>query len=86
LGSFPPHFSHICGGFVNLIYFFNELAFCFIGSLYVFFTLSPFFCLYFVDFSPCFYYFYYYFSPCACLGLPCSCFSRSLRCSIRSFI
>jgi hypothetical protein len=30
---FSPHFSKICQGFVNLVYFFKQEAFCFIDSL-----------------------------------------------------
>jgi hypothetical protein len=30
LGLFPPNFSQICQGFVNLVYFFKESEFCFI--------------------------------------------------------
>jgi hypothetical protein len=33
---FSPHFSQVCQGSVNLIYFFKEPAFCFIDSLYLF--------------------------------------------------
>jgi hypothetical protein len=29
-GLFPPHFSKICQGLVNIVYFFKEPAFCFI--------------------------------------------------------
>jgi hypothetical protein len=36
LGFLSPHFSQICQGCVNLIYFFKEPAFCFIDPLYVF--------------------------------------------------
>jgi hypothetical protein len=38
LGFFSPHFSQVCQGSVNLIYFFKEPAFCFIDSLYGFFV------------------------------------------------
>jgi hypothetical protein len=37
LGLFPPHFSQISQGLVNLTYFFKEPAFYFVDSLYVFF-------------------------------------------------
>jgi hypothetical protein len=33
---FSPHFSQVCQGSVNLIYFFKEPAFCFIGSLCIY--------------------------------------------------
>jgi hypothetical protein len=36
LDLFPPHFSQICQGLVNLIYFFEEPVFCFLDSLYGF--------------------------------------------------
>jgi hypothetical protein len=39
-------------------------------------------CFYFINFSP----YFSYFSPSACFGFCCSCFSRSLRCSIKSLI
>jgi hypothetical protein len=39
LGLFPPYFSQICQGLVNLVYWFKEPAFCFIDSLYGFFGL-----------------------------------------------
>jgi hypothetical protein len=34
---FSPHFSQVCQGSVNPVYFFKEPAFCFVDSLYVFF-------------------------------------------------
>jgi hypothetical protein len=37
LGFFFPHFSQVCQGSVNLVYFFKEPAFYFIVSLYVYF-------------------------------------------------
>jgi hypothetical protein len=40
LGLFPPHFSQICQGLVNLVYFFKEPAFCFIDSLYIYIFIS----------------------------------------------
>jgi hypothetical protein len=53
-GLFLPHFSQICQGFGNLVYFFKEPAFCLVDSLYVIF-----FCLYFINFG----HYFYYFSP-----------------------
>jgi hypothetical protein len=35
LDHFPPHFSQICQGIVDLAYLFKVPAFCFIDSLYV---------------------------------------------------
>jgi hypothetical protein len=72
---FPPDFSQICQGLVNLIYFFQEPAVHFIGSLYVFFSL------YFFYFSLIF-----IISLLLVLGFACSYFSSSLKCSIRSLI
>jgi hypothetical protein len=75
-GSFLLHFSQICKGFVNLVYFFKEPAFCSVDSLYFFFGLH------FINFS--------LIGMISLLLLvfhfAYSCFSRSLRCSIRSFI
>jgi hypothetical protein len=34
LGLFPSHFSQIWQKFVNLIYLFKELAFCFVDSFF----------------------------------------------------
>jgi hypothetical protein len=49
LGLFPPHFSQICKGLIDLVYFFfKEPAFYFIDSLY------GLFCLYFINFGPYF--------------------------------
>jgi hypothetical protein len=42
LGLSPPHFSQICQGCVNIVYFFKEPAFCFVDSLYGF--LGALFC------------------------------------------
>jgi hypothetical protein len=53
LGLFLPHFSQICQGLINLFYFFRELVFCFVHSLYGFLGL------YFINFRP----YFYYFSP-----------------------
>jgi hypothetical protein len=53
LGLFPPLSSQIYQGFVNLVYFFKEPAFCFVDSLYGCFGL------YFTDFGP----YFYSFSP-----------------------
>jgi hypothetical protein len=39
LDFFSPHFSQVCQGSVNLVYFFNEPAFCFIDSFYGFFVV-----------------------------------------------
>jgi hypothetical protein len=50
---FPPYFSQICQGSVNLAYFFEEPGFCFIACSYGFFGL------YFINFGP----YFYYFSP-----------------------
>jgi hypothetical protein len=36
LGFFFPHFSQVCQGFVSVVYFLKEPAFCFADSLYVF--------------------------------------------------
>jgi hypothetical protein len=73
LGLFPPQFSQVCQGFINLPYLFKEPVFGFFDSLYVFFGL-------------CFTDFWSYFYVCLLvLSLTCSCFSRSLRCSVRSF-
>jgi hypothetical protein len=49
---FFPHFRHICQRFINLIYLFKELAFCFIDLLHVLFCGKS---LYYLDFSPWFY-------------------------------
>jgi hypothetical protein len=46
LHLFPHHFSQICQGFVNLIYLFEELVFCFLDSS------NDFFGLYFIGFCP----------------------------------
>jgi hypothetical protein len=73
-GLFPPLFSQICQGFVNLVYFFKEPAFCFVDSLYGSFGL------YFINLALIF------VIPLLLLDLGFTCFSRSLRCSIRSFI
>jgi hypothetical protein len=74
LGLCLLHFHHICQGFVNFIYFSKESTFCFIDCLYGFFGLY--------DFGP-----YFIFSVLLLvLGLACSYFSRSLRCSIKLFI
>jgi hypothetical protein len=54
-----PHFSQVCQGSVNLVYFLKEQAFCFLDSLYGFFGL------YSINFSS----YFYYFSPSACFGL-----------------
>jgi hypothetical protein len=56
---FSPHFSQVCQGSVDLVYFFKEPTFCFINSLQVFF------CFYFIDFSS----YVYYFSPSVCFAV-----------------
>jgi hypothetical protein len=39
LGFSSPLFSQVCHGSVNLVFVVKEPAFCFVGSLYVFFCL-----------------------------------------------
>jgi hypothetical protein len=68
------YFSQIHKGFVNLAHFFKESVFCLVDSVNGFL-------LCFVDFFP-----FYFFCSLHVLGLACSCFSRSLRCSFRSLI
>jgi hypothetical protein len=81
LGLFPPHFSQICQWSVNLVYFFQRT--CFLFCWYV--DMGFFFFL--VSISLILAFIFYYFSSYTCFGfLVCSCFSRSLRCSIRLFI
>jgi hypothetical protein len=41
LGVFHPHFSQIGQGLVNLIYFLQGPAFCFVDSLYGFLVSVP---------------------------------------------
>jgi hypothetical protein len=57
LDLFPLHFSQICQGLINLVYFFKEPTFCFIDSLYGFFGCF--------NFNP----YFYYFCPSAWFGL-----------------
>jgi hypothetical protein len=67
LGHFPLHFSEICKGFVNLVYFFKVPAFCFIDSLYMFFvSISLISARIFIISLLLF-----------VLGFACSCFSKS---------
>jgi hypothetical protein len=77
LGLFPPHFSQICQGPVNLVYFFKEPAFCFIDSLYGFLGLY---------FNDIFVLIFIISLLLLVLSFASCCFSRILRCSIRSFI
>jgi hypothetical protein len=49
VGFFSPHFSQICQVLFNLVYFFQEWAFCFIDYLYGFFGL------YFINFGAYFF-------------------------------
>jgi hypothetical protein len=70
LGLFSPHFSQICQGIVNLIYFLKESAFCFIDffSVYFLVSISLISALIFI------------ISLCQLvLGSACSCFSSNLR-------
>jgi hypothetical protein len=71
------HFSQVCQGSVNLVYFFKEPAFCFIDSLY-----GLFFGFYFINFGTIF----IISLLLLVLGFAYSYFSRSLKCSIRSLI
>jgi hypothetical protein len=71
---FCLHFSQVCQGSVNLVYFFKEPAFCFIDFLYFFsisFISSHLFIISFLLLV---------------LGFAHSSFSKSLRSSIRSLI
>jgi hypothetical protein len=43
VGLFPSHFSQIFQGLVNLVYLFQEPAFCSVDSLYAFLFVSIFF-------------------------------------------
>jgi hypothetical protein len=78
----PPPFSHICWGFVSLIYLFKEPAFCFIDSFYGlgFFVLFCFvFCyvLVLVSISLTLTLIFIISPFLLVLDLACSCFSRS---------
>jgi hypothetical protein len=74
---FSPHFSQVWQASVSLIYFFQEPVFCFIVSSY--------FCL-FVSASLISALIFIIFLLLLVLGFAYSCFSSSLRCSIRSLI
>jgi hypothetical protein len=56
LGFFSPQFSQVCQGYVNLVYFLKETAFCFVDSLYSFLvSISLISALIFYCFSPALY-------------------------------
>jgi hypothetical protein len=74
---FPPHFSEICQLFVNLIHFNKEPAFFVLLIMCKFFGGSISLILTLIFIISLFL---------LVLGLACSSFSRSLRCSIMSFI
>jgi hypothetical protein len=75
LGLFPSHFCQICQGFVNLVYFFKEPFFFVSLVLYMLLMVSISLISALIIISLL-----------LVLGLDCSHFSRSLRCSIRLFI
>jgi hypothetical protein len=76
LGLSPHHFSQICQGFMSVIYFFKEPAFCFVDSFYGFLvSISLISAIIFIISLLL-----------LILGLACSYFSRSFRDSIKLFI